>query len=51
MIDQRGAAAAVTSLHMRAYTPKDVRDGVARAFAILPASGRGPPISKSRSTC
>ncbi len=24
MIDQRGAAAAVTSLHMRAYTPKDV---------------------------
>ena len=33
MIDQRGAAASVTSLHMRAYTPKDVRDAVARAFA------------------
>ena len=33
MIDQRGAAAAVTGLHMRAYTPKDVRDAVARAFA------------------
>ncbi len=33
MIDQRAAAASVTNLHMRAYTPKDVRDGVARAFA------------------
>jgi len=33
MIDQRAAAAAVTALHMRAYTPKDVRDGLARAFA------------------
>jgi 5-guanidino-2-oxopentanoate decarboxylase len=33
MIDQRAAAASVTTLHMRAYTPKDVRDGLARAFA------------------
>ena len=33
MIDQRAAAASVTALHMRAYTPKDVRDGLARAFA------------------
>ena len=32
MIDQRAAAASVTNLHMRAYTPKDVRDGLARAF-------------------
>lgn len=42
MIDQRGAAAAVTSLHMRAYTPKDVRDAVARAFANF-ASQRPRP--------
>ena len=33
MIDQRAAAASVTNLHMRAYTPKDVRDGIARALA------------------
>jgi 5-guanidino-2-oxopentanoate decarboxylase len=33
MRDQRGAAATVTALHMRAYTPKDVRDAVASAFA------------------
>lgn len=33
MLDQRGAAAAVTSLHLRATTPDDVRDGTARAFA------------------
>jgi 5-guanidino-2-oxopentanoate decarboxylase len=33
MIDQRAAAASVTNLHMRAYTSKDVRDGLARAFA------------------
>jgi 5-guanidino-2-oxopentanoate decarboxylase len=33
MLDQRGAAATVTNLHMRAYTPKDLRDAVARAFA------------------
>ena len=26
MLDQRGAAATVTTFHMRAYTPKDVRD-------------------------
>lgn len=42
MIDQRGAAATVTSLHMRAYTPKDVRDAVARAFASF-ASARPRP--------
>ncbi|WP_421693442.1 5-guanidino-2-oxopentanoate decarboxylase [Aestuariivirga sp.] len=42
MLDQRGAAATVTSLHMRAYTPKDVRDAVARAFANF-ASRRPRP--------
>jgi len=42
MLDQRGAAATVTSLHMRAYTPKDVRDGIARAFAHF-ASQRPRP--------
>jgi 5-guanidino-2-oxopentanoate decarboxylase len=42
MIDQRAAAASVTSLHMRAYTPKDVRDGLARAFAHF-ASQRPRP--------
>jgi len=42
MLDQRGAAATVTSLHMRAYTPKDVRDAVARAFANF-ASQRPRP--------
>ena len=42
MIDQRAAAASVTSLHMRAYTPKDVRDAVARAFAHF-ASQRPRP--------
>ena len=42
MIDQRAAAATVTSLHMRAYTPKDVRDAVARAFANF-ASQRPRP--------
>ncbi|MFN4143258.1 5-guanidino-2-oxopentanoate decarboxylase [Aestuariivirga sp.] len=42
MIDQRGAAATVTSLHMRAYTPKDVRDAIARAFANF-ASQRPRP--------
>jgi 5-guanidino-2-oxopentanoate decarboxylase len=42
MIDQRGAAGSVTSLHMRAYTPKDVRDAVARAFANF-ASQRPRP--------
>ncbi|MCB1379101.1 MAG: 5-guanidino-2-oxopentanoate decarboxylase [Alphaproteobacteria bacterium] len=33
MIDQRGAAASVTAIHMRAYTPRDLRDAVAKAFA------------------
>ncbi|MGH6907875.1 MAG: 5-guanidino-2-oxopentanoate decarboxylase [Aestuariivirga sp.] len=42
MLDQRGAAATVTSLAMRAYTPKDVRDGMARAFANF-ASARPRP--------
>ena len=42
MIDQRSAAAAVTELHMRAYTPKDVRDGLARAFSHF-ASRRPRP--------
>ena len=42
MIDQRGAAATVTGLHMRAYTSKDVRDAVARAFANF-ASARPRP--------
>ncbi len=42
MIDQRAAAASVTSLAMRAYTPKDVRDGIARAFANF-ASARPRP--------
>ena len=42
MLDQRGAAATVTALHMRAYTPKDVRDAVARAFANF-ASQRPRP--------
>jgi 5-guanidino-2-oxopentanoate decarboxylase len=42
MIDQRAAAASVTGLHMRAYTPKDVRDAIARAFANF-ASQRPRP--------
>jgi 5-guanidino-2-oxopentanoate decarboxylase len=42
MLDQRGAAATVTSLAMRAYTPKDIRDGLARAFASF-ASSRPRP--------
>lgn len=42
MLDQRGAAATVTTLHMRAYTPKDLRDAVARAFANF-ASQRPRP--------
>ncbi|MBL8894762.1 MAG: 5-guanidino-2-oxopentanoate decarboxylase [Rhizobiales bacterium] len=33
MIDQHGAARTVTSLAIRALTPKDVRDGIAQAFA------------------
>lgn len=42
MVDQRAAAAAVTTMHMRAYTPKDVRDGLARAFSSF-ASQRPRP--------
>ena len=43
MLDQRGAAATVTTFHMRAYTPKDVRDAIARAFANF-ASQRPRPV-------
>lgn len=43
MLDQRGAAATVTNLHMRAYTPKDLRDAVALAFASF-ASRRPRPV-------
>ena len=43
MLDQRGAAATVTTHHMRAYTPKDVRDAIAQAFAIF-ASQRPRPV-------
>lgn len=43
MIDQRQAAAAVTSLALRAYTPKDVQDCIARAFANF-ASARPRPV-------
>jgi thiamine pyrophosphate-dependent acetolactate synthase large subunit-like protein len=42
MIDQHGAARTVTSLAMRALTPKDVRDGIAQAFANF-ASRRPRP--------
>jgi 5-guanidino-2-oxopentanoate decarboxylase len=42
MLDQRGAAATVAGLHLRAYTPKDVRDGIAQAFANF-ASTRPRP--------
>src|SRR4029450_5828224 len=42
MIDQHGAAKAIASLSMRAYTPKDVQDGVARAFSNF-ASARPRP--------
>ena len=42
MLDQRAAAATVTSLAMRAYTPTDVRDCIARAFANF-ASARPRP--------
>ncbi len=42
MLDQRGAAATVTGLAMRAYTAKDVRDCIARAFASF-SSGRPRP--------
>lgn len=43
MLDQRGAAATVTTFHMRAYTPQDVRDAIARAFANF-ASQRPRPV-------
>jgi 5-guanidino-2-oxopentanoate decarboxylase len=42
MIDQFGAAKTVTSLAMRAYTPRDVQDGLARAFSHF-ASARPRP--------
>ena len=49
MLDQRGAAATVTTLHMRAYTPKDVRDAHGprlrqfRQPAAAPRLSRNPP--------
>ena len=43
MIDQRQAAGAVTNLAFRAYTPKDVQDCLARAFANF-ASVRPRPV-------
>jgi 5-guanidino-2-oxopentanoate decarboxylase len=42
MISQFQSAQGVTNLAMRAYTPKDMRDGVARAFAAF-ASQRPRP--------
>jgi 5-guanidino-2-oxopentanoate decarboxylase len=42
MQDQRGAAATITSFTTRAYTPKDVRDGVAQAFSGFAASRPRP---------
>src|SRR5205823_6657746 len=42
MQDQRGAAATITSFSSRAYTPKDVRDGIAQAFAGFAASRPRP---------
>ena len=42
MISQFNAAAAVTATAVRAYTPKDMQDGVARAFATF-ASARPRP--------
>jgi 5-guanidino-2-oxopentanoate decarboxylase len=42
MQNQLGAAATITSLAVRAYTPQDVRDGVARAFSAF-ASQRPRP--------
>jgi 5-guanidino-2-oxopentanoate decarboxylase len=35
MQNQFGAAATITNLAVRAYTPQDVRDGVARAFSAF----------------
>jgi 5-guanidino-2-oxopentanoate decarboxylase len=35
MQNQLGAAATITNLAVRAYTPQDVRDGVARAFSAF----------------
>jgi 5-guanidino-2-oxopentanoate decarboxylase len=42
MQNQLGAAATITSLAVRAYTPQDVRDGVSRAFTAF-ASMRPRP--------
>src|SRR5205085_651659 len=42
MQNQLGAAATITSLAMRAYTPQDVRDAVSRAFTAF-ASMRPRP--------
>ena len=42
MQNQLGAAATITNLAVRAYTPRDVRDGVSRAFSAF-ASMRPRP--------
>jgi 5-guanidino-2-oxopentanoate decarboxylase len=42
MQDQLGAAATITSRAIRAYTPKDVRDGIAEAFSAFSASRPRP---------
>ena len=42
MHDQRGAAHSVTAAAITRLTPKDVRDGVAAAFARFAASGPRP---------
>ena len=47
MIDQHGAARTITSLAMRAYTPKDVRDGIAQAFAAFAARAPAPRLSRN----
>ncbi len=47
MLDQRAAAATVTSLAMRAYTPKDVRDCIARAFANFASATATPRLSRN----
>jgi 5-guanidino-2-oxopentanoate decarboxylase len=42
MQDQRGAATTITSFTTRAYTPKDVRDGIAQAFSGFAAARPRP---------
>ena len=47
MIDQHGAARTITSLAMRALTPKDVRDGIAQAFAAFACAAPAPGLSRN----